>query len=219
MQRKKFIQRIKPTNLYADFTERYPTFGPRFETPVTKAYSKFKTFSEKYLLPSSIFIFSILVLLAYITTSSIIHRFRNKASLEKQEKLDEHLEDQSQLTVIFLGIIGCVILVYLLYLMTHLNMTIEDVKEKVQETTKMLNKQTLPVVKQTGQAVTKASKDVSDTLKTAQPLVQAANKNVPGILKNANENLQKFELPAALDKDKNILGGKKGDGYLGWGLL
>ena len=202
MQRNKFIQSLKPTNVYSNMKE---AFGPRFETPVTKAYSKIKTFSEKYLLPSSIFIFSILVLLAYITTSSIIHRFRNKANEEKQEKLDEHLEDQSQLTVIFLGIIGCVILVYLLYLMTHLNMTIEDVKEKVQETSKMLNNQTLPILnKQTLPAVTKASKDVSDTLQAAEPIV-----------KNVKEITADFELPAALDKKKNILGGRKEDGYLG----
>ena len=200
---------MKPTKIYSNFIHKYPAFGPRFETPVTRAYSRFKNFSEKYFLPSTIFIFSILVLLTYITTSSIIHRFRNKASTEKQEKLDEHLEDQSQLTVIFLGIIGCVILIYLLYLMTQLNISIEYVKEKVLETGKMLTKETLP-------AVTKASGYVSKTLENAKPLVQAANQNVPGILKNTNKNLQIFEMPAAFDKNKTIFGGKKdGSGYLG----
>lgn len=250
---KKFLQNIKPKNIYSNFTERYPAFGPRFETPVTRTYSSLKTFSKKYLLSSTIFIFSILVLLAYITTSQIIHRFRNKASLEKQEKLDEHLEDQSQLTVIFLGIIGCVILVYLLYLMTQLNMSIEYVKEKIKKTTEMitktsqmLTKETLPAVTKTGQmltketlpAVRKISGDVSNTLNTANPVIQSAKKNVPellqsakkelpvikNILGNVNEKVGDFELPSYFDKKKTFLGFKKDDqkdntGYLGFGYF
>lgn len=122
-------------------------FAPSFETPVMNVYNK-----AKENIPYTVLIlFCILVIIAYITISAVVRRYRNRANKMQREILDEELEDQSQISMIFVGIFSCIVLVFLMFFIFKLNENItvirNDIESSLQdidETVNLLKQTTIP---------------------------------------------------------------------------